>query len=160
MTPKLSIYIIIHVHVYISVNLLQYLFAEHTIFVVCSVVVRVDFTKHWPRCFWAWLPTCELGQVVDKFIVNGLIKFATSQWTLVTSLWKLVWTWQQSVKVSVSGESWQKARRVVFQKSLDLLDFQSKTRSKTDSFCRFSLKCFFWHGFQWRKSAANFMFDW
>ena len=31
----------------------------------------MDFTKHWPRHFRAWLATWELGQVVDKFIVNG-----------------------------------------------------------------------------------------
>ena len=40
----------------------------HNIPALQTTNITVDFTKHWPLRFQAWLPTRELGQVVDKFI--------------------------------------------------------------------------------------------
>ena len=40
----------------------------HNIPALQTTNITVDFTKHWPLRFRAWLPTRELGQVVDKFI--------------------------------------------------------------------------------------------
>ena len=40
----------------------------HNIPALQATNITVDFTKHWPLRFRAWLPTQELGQVVDKFI--------------------------------------------------------------------------------------------